>query len=250
MSNLLSVKNLSVSADDKNILKNLDLEIKSGEFHVIMGPNGAGKSTLSNVLLGHPSFSVTSGEINFAGKNITNFKPEERAILGLFMSWQNPPEIDGVTLDQFLYQAYKNIFSQREKNWQAPTVFEFAEILKHKAKQLKIKEEFLKRSLNLGFSGGEKKKMEMLQLSLLAPKLAILDETDSGLDIDALKIVAESIKNYHDQQGTVLLITHYPQILEFIKADFVHVLVGGQIVKSGDSELAEEISHNGFKNYV
>ncbi|MCB9802760.1 Fe-S cluster assembly ATPase SufC [Candidatus Nomurabacteria bacterium] len=250
MANLLKIKNLSISVLEKNILQDLDLEIKAGETHVVMGPNGAGKSTLANVLLGHPSLLINDGEIVFAGEKINDLKPEERAVLGLFLSWQNPPEIEGVSLDQFLYQAYQNIFKGRNKDWQVPTVFEFEEILKEQVKKLKIKEELLKRSLNFGFSGGEKKKIEMLQLALFQPKLAILDETDSGLDIDALKIVASSIKDYQQKKGTILLITHYPQILEFIKPDFVHVLVAGKIVKSGGQELAKEINQKGFLGYV
>ncbi len=250
MSNLLEVKNLSVEINEQEILRDLDLKIETGTLHVVMGPNGAGKSTLSNVLLGHPNFKVNTGQILFAGQDVTNLSPEERAILGLFMSWQQPPEIDGVALDQFLFLAYKNIFSARDKAWIAPSVFEFSEILKKQAESLKIKPELLKRSLNVGFSGGEKKKIEMLQLSLFNPKLAILDETDSGLDIDALKIVAENINMYHQNKGTVLLITHYPQILEFIKPDFVHVMVKGKIVTTGGEELINNIKQTGFSSFI
>ncbi len=247
---LLEVKNLSVEINEQEILRDLNLKIEAGTLHVVMGPNGAGKSTLSNVLLGHPNFKVNTGQIFFADQEITNLSPEERAILGLFMSWQQPPEIEGVALDQFLFLAYKNIFSARDKNWQAPSVFEFSEILKKQAEILKIKLELLKRSLNVGFSGGEKKKIEMLQLSLFNPKLAILDETDSGLDIDALKIVAQSIKDYHQNKGTVLLITHYPEILDFIKPDFVHVMIKGQIVTSGGEELINIIKQTGFSSFI
>jgi Fe-S cluster assembly ATP-binding protein len=247
---LLEVKNLSVEINEQEILHDLDLKLEAGTLHVVMGPNGAGKSTLSNVLLGHPNFKVSAGKILFTDQDITNLSPEERAILGLFMSWQQPPEIEGVALDQFLFLAYKNIFSARDKNWQAPSVFEFSELLKKQAEILKIKPELLKRSLNVGFSGGEKKKIEMLQLSLFQPRLAILDETDSGLDIDALKIVAESIKIYHQNKGTVLLITHYPEILEFLKPDFVHVMVKGQIVSSGGEELVNIIKQTGFSSFL
>ena len=250
MPNLLEIKNLSVEINEQEILHDLNLSIEKASLHVVMGPNGAGKSTLSNVLLGHPNFQVKAGKIIFADQDITNLSPEERAILGLFMSWQQPPEIEGVALDQFLFLAYKNIFTARDKNWQAPSVFEFSEILKKQAGILNIQTDLLKRSLNVGFSGGEKKKIEMLQLSLLDPKLAILDETDSGLDIDALKIVAESIKNYHQNKGTVLLITHYPEILEFLKPDFVHVMIKGQIVTSGGEELINTIKQSGFATFI
>ncbi len=247
---LLEIKNLSVEINEQEILHDLNLNVEAASLHVVMGPNGAGKSTLSNVLLGHPNFQVKSGKIIFADQDITNLSPEERAILGLFMSWQQPPEIEGVALDQFLFLAYKNIFAARDENWQAPSVFEFSEILKKQAGILNIQTDLLKRSLNVGFSGGEKKKIEMLQLSLLDPKLAILDETDSGLDIDALKIVAESIKNYHQNKGTVLLITHYPEILEFLKPDFVHVMIKGQIVTSGGEELINTIKQSGFATFI
>lgn len=247
---LLEVKNLSVEINEQEILHDLDLKLEAGTLHVVMGPNGAGKSTLSNVLLGHPNFKVSEGKILFADQDITNLSPEERAILGLFMSWQQPPEIEGVALDQFLFLAYKNIFSARDKAWQAPSVFEFSELLKKQAELLNIKADLLKRSLNVGFSGGEKKKIEMLQLSLFQPKLAILDETDSGLDIDALKIVAENIKIYHQNKGTILLITHYPEILEFLKPDFVHVMVKGQIVSSGGEELINTIKQTGFSSFI
>lgn len=249
MSNLLEVKNLSVEINEREILHDLDLKLEAGTLHVVMGPNGAGKSTLSNVLLGHPNFKVSVGKILFADLDITNLSPEERAILGLFMSWQQPPEIEGVALDQFLFLTYKNIFTARDKDWLAPSVFEFSELLKKQAELLNIQADLLKRSLNIGFSGGEKKKIEMLQLSLFQPKLAILDETDSGLDIDALKIVAESIKNYHKNKGTVLLITHYPEILEFLKPDFVHVMVKGQMVTSGGEELINIIKQTGFSSF-
>lgn len=247
---LLEVKNLSVEINEQEILHDLDLKLEAGTLHVVMGPNGAGKSTLSNVLLGHPNFKVSEGKILFADQDITNLSPEERAILGLFMSWQQPPEIEGVALDQFLFLAYKNIFSARDKAWQAPSVFEFSELLKKQAELLNIKADLLKRSLNVGFSGGEKKKIEMLQLSLFQPKLAILDETDSGLDIDALKIVAENIKIYHQNKGTILLITHYPEILEFLKPDFVHVMIKGQIVSSGGEELINIIKQTGFSSFI
>lgn len=250
MSNLLEVKNLSVEINEREILHDLDLNLAAGTLHVVMGPNGAGKSTLSNVLLGHPNFKVNAGKILFADLDITNLSPEERAILGLFMSWQQPPEIEGVALDQFLFLAYKNIFTARDGAWQAPSVFEFSELLKKQAELLNIKADLLKRSLNVGFSGGEKKKIEMLQLSLFQPRLAILDETDSGLDIDALKIVAENIKIYHQNKGTVLLITHYPEILEFLKPDFVHVMIKGQIVNSGGEELVNIIKQTGFSSFL
>ncbi len=247
---LLEVKNLSVEINEQEILHDLNLNLEAGTLHVVMGPNGAGKSTLSNVLLGHPNFQIKSGEIFFAQEKINDLSPEQRAYLGLMSLWQAPPEIEGVALEQFLFLAYKNIFAARDKAWKAPSVFEFSELLKKQASILNISPELLKRSLNVGFSGGEKKKIEILQLNLLQPKLAILDETDSGLDIDAMKILAENIKNYQQNKGTVLLITHYPEILEFLQPDFVHVMVKGEIVKSGKKDLLTTIKTSGFSQFI
>ncbi|MBT4349533.1 Fe-S cluster assembly ATPase SufC [bacterium] len=247
---LLQIKNLHIAVDDREIIKGLDLEIKSGEIHIIMGPNGAGKSTLSNALLGDPSLDLKQGKIVFVDKNISDFKTEDRAKLGLFMSWQHPPEITGVSLDQFLFLAYKNIMLAQDKKWQAPSIFEFKQKLEQEAAKLEIPIKFLQRSLNVGFSGGEKKKIEMLQLAILEPKLAILDETDSGLDVDAIKLLHQAIKEFKVKDRAVLLITHHPNILDYIKPDYVHIMIDGQIVKSGSQDLIKEVQKAGFKSYV
>ena len=250
MSRLLEIKDLQVQVDDQQILKGLNLEIKPGEVHAIMGPNGSGKSTLANVLLGNPKFEITAGEIIFQNKNINNLQPEARAQLGMFMAFQYPREIAGISLDQFLFMAYKNIMTARDKNWTAPSVFEFKEKLQDVAKKLDFKPEFLKRSLNAGFSGGEKKKAEMLQLEILEPTLAILDEADSGLDVDALKLVGQAVKNYQNKERGVLLITHYDRILNYLTPDHIHIMVAGKLIKSGGQELAKEIEKHGYQQYV
>ena len=250
MNKLLAIKNLEAIVDDQRILNGLNLDIKPGEVHVIMGPNGSGKSTMANVLLGNPKFQIKAGEIIFKNKNINNFKPEDRVSLGMFLAWQYPREIAGVTLDQFLFLAYKNIMMARDKNWVAPSVFEFKEKLQNEAKKLSLPLEFLERNLNVGFSGGEKKKTEMLQLAILEPSLIILDETDSGLDVDALKIVGEAVKNYQTKDRGVLLITHYDRILKYISPNYIHIMVNGQLIKSGDKKLAQEIEKQGYQQYV
>jgi len=250
MNKLLEIKDLQVQVDDQQILRGLDLEIKPGEVHVIMGPNGSGKSTLANVLLGNPKFEIIAGEINFQDKKINNLQPEERAKLGMFMAFQYPREIAGISLDQFLFMAYKNIMVAQNKNWKAPSVFEFKEKLQAAAKKLDFNPEFLERSLNAGFSGGEKKKAEMLQLEILEPSLAILDEADSGLDVDALKLVGQAVKNYQNKERGVLLITHYDRILNYLTPDYIHIMVAGKLIKSGGQELAKEIEKHGYQQYV
>lgn len=238
--NSLQIKNLHVSVEGKEILQGISLNIKRGEIHAIMGPNGSGKSTLANTLMGHPKYLITKGQIILDGANITNAKPEMRAKSGLFLSMQYPPEIAGVNIANFLRQA-KNALTDIKSN---PLIF-YKE-LQEKMVKLHISEDFAKRSLNAGFSGGEKKKAEILQLSVLNPKYAILDETDSGLDVDALRIVAEGIDHYHTKDNAVILITHYNRILEYVKPNFVHIMQNGKIIKSGGSDLAEEIEKTGY----
>lgn len=236
----LEIKNLYGGIEGKEILKGIDLEIKPGEIHVLMGPNGSGKSTLSNIIMGNPKYKLTNGEILFDGENINKFLPDKRARLGLFLSFQYPSEIPGVTVSSFLRTAYNSTHNEKMP------VKEFIALLKEKAKMLKMPKEFLQRYLNEGFSGGEKKRNEILQLAVLSPKIAILDETDSGLDIDALKTISEGIKNIVDANVGILLITHYQRILKYITPNKVHVMMDGKIVKSGGRELANELENKGY----
>ena len=250
MKALLEIKDLHIIVDEKEIIKGFDLKMNPGEMHVVIGPNGAGKSTLAKALLGHPKLTTTKGKIIFTGEDISTAKPEDRAKLGLFVSWQHPREIAGIALDQFLFLAYKNIMSARDKKWTAPSIFEFKQKLEKVAASLEIPNEFLQRSLNVGFSGGEKKKIEMLQMVILEPRLVILDETDSGLDIVAMKLLHKIIKEYQNKDHAMLLITHYPNILDYIKPDCVHIMVDGKLIKSGGQELIKEVQASGFKQYV
>jgi Fe-S cluster assembly ATP-binding protein len=245
---MLQIKNLHVSVDGKSVLKGVDLTIKSGEIHALMGPNGGGKSTLSNVIMGHPKYKVTKGEILFNGKNILELETHERALLGIFMAFQYPKEIDGVTLEEFLLAAYRARQKYLDPAKPPILVFRFKKMLDELMAKLKMENGFAKRYLNKGFSGGEKKKSEILQMSVLKPDLAILDETDSGLDVDALKIVSEGVNSLRDGKMGALIITHYSRILKYITPDFVHVLKDGKIVKSGGKEFATEISNTGFEN--
>lgn len=251
MSNiLLQIKNLyaGVTEDKKEIIKGLNLEIKAGETHAIMGPNGAGKSTLSYILTGKPDYTVTSGEINFDNKNLLSLSPSERASEGLFLSMQYPVAIPGVTTNNFLKHA---INAQRKyKGLPELDAAEFLKLVRTAAKEYNVSSEMLKREINVGFSGGEKKRLEILQLSLLQPKLAILDEADSGLDIDALHTVADGVNKWHNQNNALLIITHHIDLLNQIKPDFVHVYTDGHIVRSGGMELAKELEANGYKNYL
>ena len=243
---MLKILNLKASTGGKDILKGLNLEIKAGEVHAIMGPNGSGKSTLANVLSGKPGYQV-SGEINFEGKKLNNVPIEERAQNGIFLAFQYPLEIPGVNTNIFLKTSLNAVRKARgEKELDA---IEFLKLVKEKSKELKFDEEKLNRQLNVGFSGGEKKKNEILQMSLLAPKLSILDETDSGLDIDALKIVADGVNTLRDKNNSFLIITHYQRLLDYIKPDFVHVLMNGKIVKSGGPDLALELEKKGYENF-
>ncbi|HNA61798.1 MAG TPA: Fe-S cluster assembly ATPase SufC [Rhabdochlamydiaceae bacterium] len=239
---MLNIKSLHVSIDGKEILKGFSLQVNAGEVHALMGPNGAGKSTLAKVLAGHPAYEVTQGVIEFEGTNILELDPEERAKLGIFMSFQYPLEIPGVTNFQFLHSAFNGC---RGKISEA----EFEKILQQKMDQMNMRSEFKDRSLNEGFSGGEKKRNEILQMAVLEPKLSILDETDSGLDIDAMRIVAEGVKQILTADKALLLITHYQRLLEYIKPHFVHVVIDGKIVESGGADLALKLEEKGYNVY-
>ena len=243
---LLSINNLSVSLGDKMILNKLSLDIKEGEIHAIMGPNGSGKSTLSNVLAGKEDYEILSGDIFFRGKNLFDLNIEERSQQGLFLAFQYPIEIPGVSITPFLKAAINSKLKTQGKKEVDPLTF--AKELKEKAKQLGIEDEMLSRSVNEGFSGGEKKRYEILQMSILKPHLSILDETDSGLDVDALKTVTDGVKKLKNSTSSFLIITHYLRLLDYIKPDFVHVMNNGRIIKSGDKSLAKEIDLSGYKN--
>ena len=242
---MLKIKNLKADIESKSILNNFNLEIKPGEVHAIMGPNGSGKSTLSNILSGKKGYDV-SGEILFENKNIFELETEERAHKGIFLAFQYPLEIPGVNTNIFLKTSLNAIRKARgEKELDA---IEFLKLVKLKAKELKFDEEKLNRQLNVGFSGGEKKKNEILQMSILNPKLSILDETDSGLDIDALKIVADGVNSHKNKNNAFLIITHYQRLLDYIKPDFIHVLSNGRIVKTGCADLGQELEKTGYEN--
>ncbi|WP_413999675.1 Fe-S cluster assembly ATPase SufC [Flavobacterium sp. W1B] len=241
---MLSIKNLHASIGDKEILKGINLEVKAGEVHAIMGPNGAGKSTLSAVIAGNENYEMTEGEIFLEGEDITELAPEERAHKGVFLSFQYPVEIPGVSVTNFIRTA---INETRKANGQEEMpANEMLKLIREKAELLEIDRKFLSRSLNEGFSGGEKKRNEIFQMAMLEPKLAILDETDSGLDIDALRIVANGVNKLKSDKNAVIVITHYQRLLDHIVPDFVHVLYNGKIVKSGDASLALELEEKGY----
>lgn len=247
MEKLLEIKNLSTIASDdnnKHILNGLDLTINKGEVHVIMGPNGAGKSTLANTVLASPRYIVTSGDIFFEGENINNLNTSERAKKGIFMSFQTPEEIPGISVAHFLRTA------KGAQTGENINIFTFAKELEKTMKELNMDSSYKEREMNVGFSGGEKKKNEILQLLMLNPKLAMLDETDSGLDVDAIKIVSKGINLYKNENNAVLIITHSLKMLKDIDIDYVHILVNGKIVKTGSKELALKIEENGFKDYL
>ena len=243
MENLLEIKELYANAGEKEILKGLNLTINKGEVHVIMGPNGAGKSTLANVILNNPIYNKISGEVNFEGENINNFKTDEIARKGIFMSFQSPEEIPGISVMNFLKYAKNKITGEPVK------VFKFKSELEQNMKELHIDTSYAGRNLNVGFSGGEKKKNEILQMLTLNPKLAILDETDSGLDVDAIRTVSKGIEMFKNENNAVLIITHNTKILHSLKPDYVHILVDGKIVKTGNKDLADIIEKEGYGEY-
>lgn len=241
---LLKIEDLSVALEDKTILHNLNLEINEGETHILMGPNGAGKSTLGYSIMGSPQYDVTDGKIYFNGEDITNTKVNQRADKGIFLSFQAPIEVPGITLRQFLQTVY-------QKKHGRGSFREFRKLLDSCKQLLEIEDSYIDRELNVGFSGGEKKKIEMLQLLLFEPKFAILDETDSGLDVDAMKIVSKGIKKYQeDKTHSLLIITHNTRILEQVAVDYTHVLVQGTVVKTSDSSLIGDINEHGFEQFL
>ncbi len=241
---MLSIKNLHASVEDKEILKGINLEIKAGEVHAIMGPNGSGKSTLSAVIAGNETYQVTDGAVFLDGEDLADLAPEERAHKGVFLSFQYPVEIPGVSVTNFMKTA---INETRKANGKAEMpANEMLKLIREKSELLEIDRKFLSRSLNEGFSGGEKKRNEIFQMAMLEPKIAILDETDSGLDIDALKVVANGVNKLKSENNAVLIITHYKRLLDYIVPDFVHVLMNGKIVKSGGKELAYELEEKGY----
>ena len=242
---LLEVKDLHVSINETEILKNLNLTINKGEIHAIMGPNGSGKSTFSKVLAGHPAYSILKGDILFKGLSILDLEPEQRSHLGIFLAFQYPIEIPGVSNEDFLRLAYNS----KQKFYNKPEIdpLEFLTVINEKLKLVNMSPVFLSRNVNEGFSGGEKKRNEILQMILLDSELAILDETDSGLDIDALKTISMGIKNFMDSSKSILLITHYQRLLDYIKPDYVHVFQDGKIIKTGSAELAKELENKGYE---
>ncbi len=241
---MLLIKDLHAKIGDKEILRGINLDIKAGEVHVIMGPNGSGKSTLSNVIAGKEEYEVTAGEILFENKSILELSPEERAHKGVFLSFQYPVEIPGVSVTNFIKASVNAV--RKAKELEELSASDLLKMIRSKAEMLQIDKNFLSRSINEGFSGGEKKRNEIFQMAMLEPKLAILDETDSGLDIDALKIVAEGVNNLKTANNATLVITHYQRLLDYIIPDFVHVLYKGKIVKSGTKELAYELEEKGY----
>ena len=241
---MLKIENLQASIDDKSILKGLNLEVKAGEVHAIMGPNGAGKSTLANIIAGKDDYEITEGTIELNGEDISELAPEERAHNGVFLSFQYPVEIPGVSVTNFIKTAINE--TRKAKGLEDMPAKDMLKMIREKSELLEIDRKFLSRSLNEGFSGGEKKRNEIFQMAMLEPKLAILDETDSGLDIDALRIVANGVNKLKSEDNAVIVITHYQRLLEYIVPDFVHVLYDGKIVKSGDASLALELEAKGY----
>ena len=242
---MLQLQNLKASVNDKSILNGLNLEIKPGEVHAIMGPNGSGKSTLANILSGKSGYEV-NGSLKYEGKDLQDIPIEERAQKGIFLAFQYPLEIPGVNITNFLKTSLNSI--RKANGDKELDTLSLLKLIKEKAAELNIDEKFLSRQLNVGFSGGEKKKNEILQLKLLKPKLAILDETDSGLDIDALRIVAEGVNSYKNEKNAFLIITHYQRLLDYIKPDFVHVLSKGRIIKTGSADLGQKLEKTGYEN--
>ncbi|WP_282608129.1 Fe-S cluster assembly ATPase SufC [Pelagibius sp. Alg239-R121] len=245
---MLEIKNLHASVEDKPILRGIDLTIQPGEVHAIMGPNGSGKSTLAHVMTGRDGYEVTEGEVLYRGKNILEMAPEERAGEGLFLAFQYPVEIPGVTNTTFMKEALNSI--RRYRGEDELDAMQFMKVIREKTKQLGVSSDMLKRAVNVGFSGGEKKRNDILQMAVLEPTLAILDETDSGLDIDALKTVADGVNLLRSPENATLVITHYQRLLDYIVPDFVHVLASGRIVKSGDKTLAQELEKKGYAEFT
>jgi len=236
----LEIRGLHAAIDGKEILKGLDLQVNKGEIHVILGPNGSGKSTLMNLIMGHPKYEITAGSIAFEGEDLTTLKTYERARRGLFLSFQNPEEIPGITVENLLRTAKKSIDGENIK------IMAFKKSLEKTMATLKMDESYASRYMNVGFSGGEKKRNEILQMMMINPKLAMLDETDSGLDVDAVQIVSAGVKHFHTKENSCLIITHNTKILEHLQVDHVHILMDGKIIKHGDAALIDEISENGF----
>ena len=241
---MLEIKNLHARVESHEVLKGVNLSVNKGEIHAIMGPNGSGKSTLAKVLGGDPSYEVTQGEVIFCGKSLCDLEPEERALLGLFVGFQYPIEIPGVSNFQFLHMAYNAL--RKAKNLSALSEEVFETFLEEKLQMMGMDRAMMQRNLNEGFSGGEKKRNEILQMAVLDPCLAVLDETDSGLDIDAMRVVASGVNNVHSSEKALILITHYQRMLDYIQPDFVHVFLGGKIVLSGQAQLALELEEKGY----
>ncbi len=241
---MLTIKNLHVNVDGKEILKGLNLEVGKGEVHAIMGPNGSGKSTLSYVLSGREGYEVTEGEVLFEGRNLLEMEPEERAWAGIFLAMQYPVELPGVNNMSFLRESLNAI--RKARGEEELDAVAFMKLIKEKAASVKLDDKLLKRSVNAGFSGGEKKRNEILQMALLEPKLAILDETDSGLDIDALRIVSDGVNLLRNPEHSIIMITHYQRLLDYIQPDYVHVLADGRIIRSGGKNLALELEEKGY----
>ncbi|MCB0594841.1 MAG: Fe-S cluster assembly ATPase SufC [Lewinellaceae bacterium] len=241
---MLTIKDLKVSIEDKEILKGINLEVKPGEVHAIMGPNGSGKSTLANVLAGREEYEVTSGAVSYEGEDLLEMEVDERAHAGIFMAFQYPIEIPGVSTSNFLKSTVNAV--RKARGMEELNAVQMLKLIREKINMVGMDDKLLKRSLNEGFSGGEKKRSEMLQMALLEPKLAILDETDSGLDIDALRIVAEAVNQLRSKDRSFIIVTHYQRLLEYIVPDYVHVLYNGRIVKSGDKSLALELEEKGY----
>ena len=242
---ILEIRNLRASINESEILKNLNLVVNKGEIHAIMGPNGSGKSTLSKVVAGHPAYSIISGDIIYEGKSILNLEPEERSHLGIFLAFQYPIEIPGVSNEDFLYLSYNSKLKALNKDEISP--IEFFSIISEKLKIVDMSATFLSRNVNEGFSGGEKKRNEIVQMLLLDSKLSILDETDSGLDIDALKIISNGIRVFMNEEKAIILITHYQRLLDYVKPNFIHVMKDGKIIKTGSADLAKELEEKGYE---
>lgn len=246
---MLSIKDLHISVEGTEIVKGIDLTINPGEVHAIMGPNGSGKSTLVNALMGHPAYDITSGSVTFDGQDILQLEPHERANLGMFLAFQYPKEIAGVSLRSFLFAAYKAQMKARNPEINVSSPIKFAKLLEEVMQEVHMDPKFSERFVNQGFSGGEKKKAEVLQMKILKPRLALLDETDSGLDVDALKIVSEGVNSLRSPEFSALIVTHYARILEYIKPDHVHVMIDGKIVESGGEAFAKELEEGGYAKW-